>query len=173
MRSDQDAEFTAYVTLRRSDLVRTATLLTGGDRTLAEDLVQTTLTKVYLAWPRLRLADGPHPYARRVLVNALTDEHRRPWRRREQPRSELPDVSVEPDARGTALDHVGPALAALPPRMRAAVVFRYLHELTVAETAAALNCSEGTVKSQTARGLERMQKLLSPSLSTVHDDSRS
>ena len=107
---------------------------------------------------------GPHPYARRVLVNALADEHRRPWRRRERPHAVLPDRPNPTSDEG--LGGLGPALLALPPRMRAAIVFRFLHDMSVAETAAALACSEGTVKSQTARGLEHLRSAL-PSLDTL------
>lgn len=141
--------------------MRTATLLAAGDRPLAEDLVQVSLTRLYLAWGRLRAPEARHAYARRTLVNALIDETRRPWRRREQSRAELPDMPTpdgeEPDER---LARLRPALAELPPRMRAAVVFRHLHEVTVAETADVLNCSQGTVKSQTSRGLEHLRRAL-------------
>jgi RNA polymerase sigma factor (sigma-70 family) len=59
-------------------------------------------------------------------------------------------------------DRLRQALKELPPRMRAAVVFRYFYDLGVAETADALNCSEGTVKSQTARALDRLRAALEP-----------
>ncbi|MDT7547589.1 MAG: hypothetical protein QOE99_3699 [Actinomycetota bacterium] len=160
MSSRREDEFRAYVTARRPALVRTATLLTAGDRHLAEDLVQQALIRLYVAWPRLRRASGPDAYAYRILVNALTDQTRRPAWRRERPTAELPEL--EPVA-GFAMeerDAVRRALAALPDGMRAAVVLRHWLELDVAETAAALGCSKGNVKSQTARGLERLRELL-------------
>jgi RNA polymerase sigma factor (sigma-70 family) len=49
------------------------------------------------------------------------------------------------------------ALAEIPPRQRATVVLRYWLQLSVTETAAILRCSEGTVKSQTARGLAALR----------------
>ncbi|GAA0512987.1 RNA polymerase sigma24 factor [Paractinoplanes deccanensis] len=144
---------------RRPRLLHTATLLTAGDTHLAEDLVQAALTKLYVAWPAFRRASNPDAYVRRVLVNALIDERRRVWRRREKPMAELPDVAGAADTDGVG-DAVQQALRDLPPRMRAAVVFRYFYDLGVAETADALNCSEGNVKSQTARGLERLRAAL-------------
>jgi RNA polymerase sigma-70 factor (sigma-E family) len=161
MKSTREDEFRAWVTQQRPRLVRTATLLTAGDRHLAEDIVQTTLTRLYLAWPRIRRADGPDAYVRRSLVNALIDERRRPFWRRERAHAEVPDSPTaveEPDT----FHELETALAELPPGMRAAVVFRHVHDLSVAQTAAALNCSEGNVKSQTARGLDRLRAALSP-----------
>jgi RNA polymerase sigma-70 factor (sigma-E family) len=164
MKSSREDEFRAWVTQQRPRLVRTATLLTAGDEHLAEDIVQTTLTRLYLAWPRIRQADGPDAYVRRALVNALIDERRRPFWRRERAHADVPDVSAPasaPAPEGSA--RLEQALAGLPPGMRAAVVFRHVHELTVAETASALNCSEGNVKSQTARGLDRLRAALTRS----------
>ncbi len=141
--------------------MHTATLLAAGDTHLAEDLVQATLTKLYVAWPAFQRAKNPDGYVRRMLVNALIDERRRVWRRREQPMAELPDRAARAappvSAAGAA---VRAALADLPPKMRAAVVFRYFHDLDVAATADALNCSESNVKSQTSRGLERLRAAL-------------
>ncbi|AGL19279.1 RNA polymerase sigma-E factor [Actinoplanes sp. N902-109] len=145
---------------RRAELVRTATLLTAGDAHLAEDLVQATLTKLYVAWGSVRRADNPDAYVRRTLVNALIDERRRLWWRRERPMAELPDRSAVDGDSGHLNDDLRAALKDLGPRMRAAVVFRYLYDLDIAQTADALGCSPGTVKSQTARALERLRAVL-------------
>ena len=162
-RSERDEQFHAFVSARRAHLLHTAALLTAGDTHLAEDLVQSTLTKLYLAWPAFRRAHNPEGYLRRVLVNALIDEKRRLWRRREQPMAELPDrPQAAPGGRPVG-DAVKQALRELPPRMRAAVIFRYFYDLDVAETADALDCSPGTVKSQTARGLDRLRAVLEQS----------
>jgi RNA polymerase sigma-70 factor (sigma-E family) len=160
MKATREDEFRSYVVGARAGLVRTATWLAAGDSHLAEDLVQTTLTRLYVAWPRIRRADGPDGYARRTLVNALIDERRRPFWRRESSRAQVPDGAAAPlDAEHGQLRA---ALAELPPGMRAVVVFRYVYDLSVADTADALKCSEGNVKSQTARGLERLRQLLTP-----------
>jgi RNA polymerase sigma-70 factor (sigma-E family) len=167
MRSHRDDEFRAFVVASRAGLVRTATLLCGGDRHQAEDLVQTTLTRMYLAWPRVRQADGPDRYARRTLVNALIDDRRRPFRRRERTHAQVPDQPAA--AYDDDFGSLHEALALLPPGMRAAVVFRHVHEFSVAETADALNCSEGNVKSQTARGLEQLRAALSAAPAPTND----
>jgi RNA polymerase sigma-70 factor (sigma-E family) len=168
VRNERDEQFHDLVLSHRPGLVRTATLLTAGDRHLAEDLVQATLTKLYVAWPSFRRADNPEGYLRRTLVNALTDERRRWWRRHERTVAELPDRARLPDRAGDEPEGDGlddglrSALRELPPRMRAAVVFRYVYDLDIADTADALGVSAGTVKSQTARALERLRSVLAP-----------
>ncbi|WP_245923608.1 SigE family RNA polymerase sigma factor [Paractinoplanes atraurantiacus] len=164
-RTERDEQFHEFVVGRRPRLLHTATLLTAGDTHLAEDLVQAALTKLYVAWPAFQRAHNPDAYVRRVLVNALIDERRRIWRRRERPVAELPEVAFS-EATGDVGEAVQQALRALPPRMRAAVVFRYFYDLGVAETADALNCSEGNVKSQTARGLDRLRTALDSAQTT-------
>jgi len=163
VKNERDEQFHSFVLSHRAGLVRTATLLTAGDGHLAEDLVQSTLTKLYVAWPAFRRADNPEGYLRRTLVNAFTDEKRRWWRRHERTVAVLPDRM--PDAAPAGIDDgdgdgLRTALRELPPRMRAALVFRYFYDLDVADTADALGCSEGTVKSQTARALDRLRDVL-------------
>lgn len=162
--SERDREFTEFVTARRAGLVRVATLLVSGDQAKAEDLVQTALTRLYLAWPRVR-PDTVDAYARRCVVNAATDEHRSLFRRREQVRAQVPDVVAVEGPRGDDLTVLA-LLGTLPASMRAAVVLRYVEGLSVAETADAMRCSEGNVKSQAARGLERLRAVFP---AHVHD----
>ncbi|GLY01992.1 SigE family RNA polymerase sigma factor [Actinoplanes sp. NBRC 101535] len=167
MKAERDEQFHQFVVSRRAHLLRTATLLTAGDAHLAEDLVQSTLTKLYVAWPSYRGADNPDGYVRRVMVNALTDERRRWWRRRERSMAEIPDRPAVERSADEASEGLRAALKDLPPRMRAAVVFRYFYDLDVADTADALGCSEGTVKSQTARALEKLRAALGRHTSPV------
>jgi RNA polymerase sigma factor (sigma-70 family) len=125
--------------------------------------VQTALARLYLAWPRVRRSGTEAAYAWRIVVNAHIDEVRRPRWRRERPVPELPDgPGAAPAAApgGIDGDAIRAALAALPPRMRAAVVLRHWLDLSVEETAGLLNCSTGTVKSQTAKGTARLRDLL-------------
>jgi RNA polymerase sigma-70 factor (sigma-E family) len=156
----REEEFESYVRRSRGPLLRSATLLTAGDTYLAEDLVQTTLVRLYLAWPRARRTNLD-AYARRALVNNLIDETRRPFRRRERPFERLPD-GVAP-ARVDVPDAVLAALAQLPPGMRAVIVLRHVEGLTVEETAAVIGSSIGNVKSQTARGLDKLRAALAAS----------
>jgi RNA polymerase sigma-70 factor (sigma-E family) len=166
-RSSRDAEFSAFVRTSRADLLRTACLLTAGDTHLAEDLVQTALARLYVAWPRVLRTGTAVAYVRRIIINAHIDETRRPRWRREQSVPELPDL---PDLTASGPGFTGvetaggevirSALAALPAGMRAVIVLRHWLDLSVDESADLLGCSSGTVKSQTAKGLARMRELL-------------
>jgi RNA polymerase sigma-70 factor (sigma-E family) len=153
--ADRDREFTEFVMAQRSALVRVASLLVSGDLAKAEDVVQTALTKLYLAWPRVR-SDTAGAYARRCVVNAAMDDHRTLFSRREEVSAQLPDFAAADPPRGDATAVVA-LLGALPAGMRAAVVLRYVEGLSIAEAADAMGCSEGNVQSQSARGLERLR----------------
>jgi len=163
-RTSRDEEFSAFVKTRRTGLVRSACLLTAGDTHLAEDLVQTALARLYVAWPKVRRAGTESAYVWRIIVNAHIDEVRRPSRRRERHVPELPELPAPPEVYPDGLggSEVRAALGALPPGMRAAVVLRHWLDLSVGETAELMNCSEGTVKSQTAKAAARLRGLLSP-----------
>jgi RNA polymerase sigma-70 factor (sigma-E family) len=167
----RDAEFKAFVASSRGRLLRTARLLAGGDAHWAEDLVQTALTKLYVHWDKVRSEDGPARYTDRILVNVFLDERRRLWRHRETSTAEFRDADPvrEPDQadRLTVLA----ALAALPKGQRATVVLRYFRDLDVATVAQLMGCSEGTVKSQTARGLAAMRNLIAEPIETVESAS--
>ncbi|MDX6291978.1 MAG: hypothetical protein QOH50_1053 [Kribbellaceae bacterium] len=153
--SERDREFSAFVSAQRAVLVRLAALLLTGDRATAEDVVQTALTRLYVTWPKVR-PDTLNAYARRSVVNAVIDDRRKLFRRRERSQAELPDVTTV-ESRDVDQTAVMALLSTLPARMRAAVVLRYIEGLNAAETADALGCSEGTVRSQSARGLERLR----------------
>lgn len=156
MTPQQEREFREYVQARRSGLLRTAYLMCG-DWHRSEDAVQSALVKLYGAWSRTRM-ETADAYARRILANTLVDETRRGWFRRERSYAELPDgvaAAGGPEERLTAVA----ALAKLPPRQRATLVLRFWEDLPVDETARILRCSVGTVKSQTARGLQTLRDL--------------
>ncbi|HEX4092476.1 MAG TPA: SigE family RNA polymerase sigma factor [Trebonia sp.] len=165
--STRDEEFSSFVRTSRPELLRSARLLTAGDLHRAEDLVQTALARLYVAWPKVRRTDTQHAYAWRILVNAHIDEVRRPRWRRERPVAAPPELADLPDpampqafADGVDAAAVRAALAALPPGMRAAVVLRHWADFSIEETAAMLGCSEGTVKSQTAKAIAKLRDLL-------------
>jgi RNA polymerase sigma-70 factor (sigma-E family) len=160
-RADRDAEFVAFTTAYRRDLLRTATLLCAGDAATAEDLVQTTLTNLYLSWARTRATDSPLAYARASLTNAFVDEMRRAHRRRESCPEQLERAEPAGDDPDVALRRtLFAALATLGPRQRAVVVLRHWHDIDVEETARLLGCSRGTVKSQNARALGHLRDAL-------------
>ena len=156
--ADRDREFTEFVMVQRAALVRVAALLVSGDLARAEDVVQTALTRLYLAWPRVQ-PNTAAAYARRCVVNAAVDDRRSLFSRREQVRAQLPEVAAVDTQRGDATTIVA-LLATLPAGMRAAVVLRYVEGLSIAETADAMRCSEGNVKSQSARGLDRLREAI-------------
>jgi RNA polymerase sigma-70 factor (sigma-E family) len=152
-------EFEEFANASVGRLVRTAYALTG-DFSTAEDLVQEVLAQVFIAWPRVT---DPFSYARRALVNRSNNR----WR----DRSRRPETALTAEHDREDRDRITNsddrdalirAILALPSRQRAVVVLRFLEELTPAETADALSCSIGTVKSQTSKALARLRVLLPP-----------
>ena len=156
-RSPSDGEFTEFAHASWASLYRTAYMLIG-DPAEAEDLVQTALAKTYASWSKVRDVNAAPGYARTVLV-----EHRHlvvpqaSWRN-ERPTAEPPDLVHESDPSDRPA--LMSALAVLPPRQRAVIVLRYYEDLSVAQAAAALGVTEGTVKSQTSDALARLRTLL-------------
>jgi RNA polymerase sigma-70 factor (sigma-E family) len=154
----RDAEFTEYVTARAQWLRKVAYLLCG-EWHRADDLVQSTITKLYTNWHRARRAANLDGYARTTLVNTFLAEQRSRWRRsivlrepENHPAAPQQDLDAVLDLRA--------ALAGLPPRQRAAVVLRYYCDLSVEDVAREMGCSTGTVKSQTARGIDALRRIL-------------
>lgn len=145
---ERDEDFIAFAAARWSTLYRLAYLLTVS-AAAAEDLLQTSLEKAYVAWPRISTMDAPDAYVRKLMVNALVSDRRRKGARAEVLRDRLPEESTASPERGV-LDHVQlwPLVCALPARQRAVIVLRYYEDLTERETADVLGCSVGTVKSQ-------------------------
>jgi len=162
-------EFSEYFAARAHTLRATAYLLCG-DWHRAEDITQIAMTKLYLAWPRLR-DQGMDAYARKVVVRTFLAENRRLWRRREQLTQTLPEPPVaDGDADQRLL--VEAALASVPPRQRAVLVLRYWNDLSVEDTAEVLECSPGTVKSQAARGIAALRKKLGPHFDVLSKGGR-
>ena len=158
--TDRVTDFESWMAARQHRLLRTAYLLTG-DVHSAEDLTQTTLAKVYLAWDRVSSAHSVDAYARKMMVNEHTSMWRRMWRHREvvsdTSAHDVPVAAEEYDGVGAAL---WDAVTALPERQRAVVVLRYYEQLSEKEAADALGVSVGTVKSQASRALDTLRARL-------------
>lgn len=152
---DRDREFGEFVDARALVMRRTAFLLCG-DWHRAEDIVQTALAKLYVAWPRVR-RDSLDAYSRKVLVRTAIDEGRRGFFQRERSVDVVPERAVSDHTTDYDLRE---ALDALPPGQRAVVVLRYWEDLSITETARILGRTEGTVKSQAAKGLAALRELL-------------
>jgi RNA polymerase sigma-70 factor (sigma-E family) len=161
----RDEEFVQYVAAYRGGFMRAARLLTAGDDAGAEDLVQTTLTSLYLSWARVAHADNPAAYGYASLTHTFLKEQRRAHRRREVVTDQaLERVGTTADVETTSL--IFDALKQLAPRQRAVVVLRHFLDHDVAATAHLLGCSPGTVKSQNAKALARLRELLGASMIT-------
>jgi len=154
-----DAAFSDFVAARQTHLRRIAYALCG-DWHRADDLLQTALTKLYVAWPRIRHEGNEEAYCRQIMVRANIDESRRPWRR-ERPTDAVPEHAVEP-AQVEERSALFAALQALPEQQRKVVVLRHWLGLSVRETATELGISEGTVKSHSSRGLAALEAVLAP-----------
>lgn len=161
-RSRQDEEFSAFAAARSTNLYRNAWLLTTSTAA-AEDLLQSTLAKVYASWSRVSAADDPVAYAHGVLIKTFLSDKRR------RSSSEVPvaDHDLRADDR-SGLAPTDPvdrivlmaALRELAPLDRAVVVLRYWEDRTVAETARLLHLSEAAVKNRSLRSLRALRELL-------------
>jgi RNA polymerase sigma-70 factor (sigma-E family) len=167
---DRDHEFQAYFEARVAVLRRTAYLLCG-DWHRAEDLAQTALAKLYVAWPRVNRSGQVDAYVRKIVVRAAIDDSRRWFRRRETAVAAVPDIHPAPVPGSEDIVDVRRALAELPAGQRAAVILRYWEDLPIAETAELLGCSEGTVKSQSSKGLAALRLLLAAGRTVLREQA--
>lgn len=165
---DRDSEFHAYFEARVAVIRRTAYLLCG-DWHRAEDIAQTALAKLYVAWPRLNRGGQVDAYTRKIVVRAAIDDSRRWFRRKETAMGALPDIETAAVPGVDDVIDVRRALAALPPGQRVTVILRYWEDLPITETAELLGCSEGTVKSQAAKGLAALRQLLAAGRTVVRE----
>jgi RNA polymerase sigma-70 factor (sigma-E family) len=157
-RASRDDEFAAFVAARQTHLRRIAYAVCG-DWHRADDLLQTALVKLYVAWPRLHRDGREEAYTRQIIVRANIDEHRRPWRREQSGldgHDQVARTGLPVEDRSALFD----ALQALPVMQRKVVVLRHWLGLSVEETAHELGISTGTVKSHSSRGIEKLQAVL-------------
>jgi RNA polymerase sigma-70 factor (sigma-E family) len=155
------SEFADFALARAGALQRAAYLLVG-DAQLAQDLVQEALTKTYVAWPRLRDPHNAEAYCRKAITTTAISWYRRKGWHNERPTEHLPEVAgvAGPESSVTERDAVWRALQQLPPRQRAALVLRFYEDLTEAQTAEAMGCAVGTVKSQVSAALTKLRERL-------------
>jgi RNA polymerase sigma-70 factor (sigma-E family) len=159
MRRDDEDAFRDFAVAQWPALTRLAYLLVS-DAGHAEDIVQTVLAKMWPVWGRVG-DEAPEAYARKALVNTATSWWRRRWHGERptdaMPERQRPEYDDELAPRLSDRVALSAALRALPPRQRSAVVLRFAEDLSEQQVAAALNCSVGTVKSLTSRGLARLR----------------
>jgi RNA polymerase sigma-70 factor (sigma-E family) len=160
MRSELEREYVEYVRGRLPRLHRTAYALCG-DVHLADDIVQVTLAALYTGWKKAAKADNIDAYVHRILVRKFLDDRRLKWSR-VQLRTAVPEVAAggAADYRIAERDELLTALRRLPKGQRAVLVLRFLNDLSVEDTAEALGCSAGNVKSQSSRGLAALREVL-------------
>lgn len=160
MRAQDEAEYTELVAALTQRLHRMGYAICG-DRQLAEDAVQSALVSAYRTWPRVRDADSPEAYMRKMVVNQLLS-----WRRRKSWASPAAmSRSLEPTQashENEVVEHqlVWSAVGGLPPRQRAVIVLRYYEGLSEAEISDTLGIRPGTVKSQSSAALAHLRMAL-------------
>jgi RNA polymerase sigma-70 factor (sigma-E family) len=147
-------DYDAYVAARSPHLLRIAYLLTR-DWATAEDVLQTALVKAWFAWRRIH--GDPDPYVRKIITTTFTSLMRRRWTR-EIVTDTLPERAVTGQDRYAEQEALWQLLGELPPKQRAVLVLRYFEDLSVEQTAATLNITEGTVKSQASRALAKLRE---------------
>ena len=161
-KEQQEAEFRSFAVAQRESLRRYAYLLCR-DWYEADDIVQKALTKMFAAWKRVEPGGAP-AYVRKIVTNVYISHRRLSWVRRERASAELPVQLLDrPQEVVEVRIELIAALDRLPKRQRATLVLRYWEQLSVDETATAMNCSTGTVKSQSAKGLHKLKELLTES----------
>ncbi|MEU1334992.1 SigE family RNA polymerase sigma factor [Streptomyces sp. NPDC005865] len=158
MNVQEQESFREFVAARSPALLRTAVLLSGGDRHAGEDLLQNALVRAAGRWQRI---DEPEAYVRRILCRQQVSRWRLKWPRRELAVAEPPERAASGDGTSAAELRIvmRGALAKLTARQRTVLVLRYFEDLPEAEVAAVLGCSVGTVRSTTHRSLARLRTL--------------
>jgi RNA polymerase sigma-70 factor (sigma-E family) len=159
MRAHLDRDFEEFVRARSGPLLRTAMLLVG-DANQAQDLLQVALWRTHRRWAQA--SDHPDAYVRKVLVNLAHDRRRHASRHVTESALEDTTPPSVPD-RGASVverDALVAALRLLPTRQRATLVLRFWDDQSVEETATALGCAAGTVKSNTSKGLAGLRAIL-------------
>jgi RNA polymerase sigma-70 factor (sigma-E family) len=154
----EHAEFDEFFRASWSRLYRTAYAVTG-DPASAEDALQAAFARAYASWRRVRAAQHPEAYVRRIVINEVLGTRRRAWWSRERPTATVgeSDPVASPESALADRDQLWQAVLDLPPGQRAVVVLRYYEDLSEEEIAETLGCSRGTVKSQAAAAVAKLR----------------
>jgi RNA polymerase sigma-70 factor (sigma-E family) len=154
-----DADFDDFFRATWPRLFRTAYAV-AGDASSAEDALQAAYTKAYASWRRVRRAEHPEAYVRRIVVNEILGTRRRAWWQRERPHESVEPLGsvASPELGVVEHDAVWAAVLGLPPRQRAVIVLRYYEDLSEQQIADLLGCSSGTVKSQASAALASLRR---------------
>jgi RNA polymerase sigma-70 factor (sigma-E family) len=167
MSGRDDEEFEEFVVARSGQLRRVAFLVVG-DWQHAEDVVQTALANLYVAWPRVRRREAVDAYARRAVVNAAIS-----WTRKKRPEVLTAEMADRTGPVAASYDReLVEALRQLTPAQAAVVALRFLEDMSVSDVAATLGISEGTVKSQTSRALAGLRLILTQPESSQSQEQR-
>ena len=158
MTTAQGDDFAAYAAASIPSLRRLALLLCRNWHD-ADDLVQTALSKLCQHWYRAAAADSTDAYVRAILVREFVRGRRTAWARRVRVTDQPPEIRA-PAADLDAVADLQAAMTVLAPRQRAVLVLRYYCDLDVTQTAQALGCTPGTIKSQTAKALATLRRTL-------------
>lgn len=156
MSPEEEREYLEYVAAKSRWLRNTAYAL-AQDWHATDELCQNTLTKLYVHWKKARAADNMDAYVRAIVVHTFLAERRSAWIRRVRLVDEYETTAAPPAADVASTLVLRQAIAKLPTRQRAALVLRYYLDLSVIETAQAMGCSEGNVKSQVSRALAALR----------------
>lgn len=157
--SNHDADFERFFLANYEAVLYILTLITG-DREQATDATQEAFIRAYSRWSKIRTYDSPAAWVRRVAINASHDSMRSDRRRRRREETQRVDHEPSPADRSTSDAVTLALLAALPHRQREVATLFYVDDRSVAETAAILGLSEGTVKSYLAAARDRLRELL-------------
>jgi RNA polymerase sigma-70 factor (sigma-E family) len=157
MTSRNDEEFAYFIAARLEAMRRLAFLLCQ-DWHRADDLAQAAAIKAYTHWARASRADNTDAYVNAILVREFLHERRSAWTR-------LVSLTEAPETAARQVDQDGSldlrsAVGALPPRQRAVLVLRFYCDLNTYQTAEALGCTPGTVKSHAAKALDSLRRAM-------------
>jgi RNA polymerase sigma-70 factor (sigma-E family) len=164
--TDERSQFEAFVTAHTPALLRTAYLLTGGDASAAEDVVQDTFARLYPRWTKVTNADHPLAYVRRTLVNTFLNRARLASAREVVVAGvDLGLDKADPMQAVADRDLLRRLIRRLPERQRAALVLHYLEDLSDRDVARQLGCRPGTARSLVSRALASLRA----DLGDIHD----